>query len=949
MKNSVTISQVTGLNYHSILHMLTLIKYSCCLMLFILCNKAVYSQCFTSKELFNKVIAIDKDTIASDEKKLHSLYSLKNNLEQCHQAHDSAYVITLIKIAKYCYQKNNDSAISFSTRALQINKSLAKSVDNKIIINACFNLAGYYRYSLQQTKALLFYDTVITLCRISDFEDYLTESRFRRAEMYSALGDHQKVIEESTLGIAEALQRNDTAHYIMLLNQRADGLMKQSYLTEALKDLETAIPIEKQANDDYWLATSYNKIGLICQRQNEFKKAESYLLKTNKIRPQLVKYMLTIASDYNDIGNLYLTQPGRTAEAKKSYFKVINYADKCDPSSKGLLSLMAFENLAEAYRLEHNNKMAIYYYTMACNQLHLKTKDFLFSNFTAAQLAVVEYRDLLFSLLFGKTSFLLQLYKETHEPKYLNACIESATLTDLLLTKTRHETLNDNSKLFWRNEAKSFFTNTIEACYLSNDADKAFYFMERSRAVLLNDKWNELSANSHLPNEEAAKEQMLQSKILEQKKHLSSLESSSVQYRKMRDSLLQSKDDLEHFIKSLEKNYPVYYRHKYVDDMLSLSALQKQLDRSKSSFVYYYVNDSAIYALGLSKTRNTFIKVTKDNFDNRQLTRFMQLCSNKKELNQNYPEFSFLAQNIYNKIFRPLQLPKGNVAVCTDNFFIPFEALCKDKKGKDFLLKEYAFNYVYSARSLLIPFVGRRKPSGNFAGFAPVSFSPELNVLPLINSLGALNEASQYYSNPVLFTQQKSSRKNFFEQAAEYSVVTIFSHAQADTTSREPVLYMQDSLIPLSELQRLNKPAIQFVLLSACQTNIGRNASGEGIFSLARGFAAAGIPSVSATLWNADEETIYSISTKFNEYLAKGMNKSDALQQVKLWYLQNCDREHALPFYWANMVLIGSSDPIMFTKTERSWPWIAIPAFLLIIVATFLVYIYKKKQQKRVF
>src|SRR5207342_3263969 len=130
-------------------------------------------------------------------------------------------------------------------------------------------------------------------------------------------------------------------------------------------------------------------------------------------------------------------------------------------------------------------------------------------------------------------------------------------------------------------------------------------------------------------------------------------------------------------------------------------------------------------------------------------------------------------------------------------------------------------------------------------------------------------------------------------------------------TDNEPVLYMQDSVIHLSELQLLNNPATKLVLLSACQTNVGKAATGEGIYSLARGFATAGIPSVAATLWKADEQTIYAISEKFNQYLSEGMNKDEALQKAKLNFIQaNSDNQKLLPYYWANMIVIGNTDAI---------------------------------------
>ena len=162
-----------------------------------------------------------------------------------------------------------------------------------------------------------------------------------------------------------------------------------------------------------------------------------------------------------------------------------------------------------------------------------------------------------------------------------------------------------------------------------------------------------------------------------------------------------------------------------------------------------------------------------------------------------------------------------------------------------------------------------------------------------------------------------------------YSVVNVFSHALADTASMEPVLYMQDSVIHLQELQLINHTATQLVMLSACQTNVGRNATGEGIYSLARGFAAAGIPAVSATLWKADEEAIYLISQKMNEYLAAGMRKDDALQKAKLFLMQKGGKEKLLPYFWANMILVGKGDPINLTHQHTKagiWPWIAIIA-----------------------
>jgi CHAT domain-containing protein len=128
-------------------------------------------------------------------------------------------------------------------------------------------------------------------------------------------------------------------------------------------------------------------------------------------------------------------------------------------------------------------------------------------------------------------------------------------------------------------------------------------------------------------------------------------------------------------------------------------------------------------------------------------------------------------------------------------------------------------------------------------------------------------------------------------------------------------------------------------MLSACQTNVGKNATGEGIYSLARGFSSAGIPSVSATLWKADEETIYTISNTFHALLSKGMRKDEALQKSKLLFMESGGKEKLLPYYWANMIIIGNADAVVLSSPPayRWWLNAGIIFAIIFIVIILLV------------
>ena len=895
-------------------------KYIFLFSLVLLFAANVFSQNKPIGNTFQKVLSIENDSALSAGKKLQSFYAVQKDVKASQSYRDAGYILLLIKLAKYEFiqNKNSDLAIQYSIEALQANRALPAMASKSVVTNCYFNLAVYYHNVFQQNKALTYYDSVIALCQPDDPNRYVVETRYNKSDIYTSLCDYQKVIDEATLGIAEALKQGDTLTYVYLLNERAYARIFQKKTDDALADIAVAIPIEEHKKMDLWTATSYENRALALKEKGEYAGAEKCFKKALAICPAIQSNQERIAINYNNIADFYFNNLNAANEAKRYYWLMIKCANKCTAIEKPLVLLIAYNNLFAIYKREGNVKEAIKNYRKATQQLHLQTDTSLFTNPTLEQISTVEYKDPVFAYLENKTEFLLYLYKKTGDPVYLNACLATAMLTDSIITQTRHENLAEGSKMYWRQATRSFFDVAMEACFLKKDNGLVFYFLERSRAVLLSDKLNELGALAHLPANEKEKEKLWQVKVIEQQQKLRSLPQQSKRFKAEETILLQTREYLEQFIKSLEKNYPAYYQYKFADRVPSLNDLEVFLAANKQSFIHYYLSDSCLYVLSVSNNETTLKKIPSNLINKSQLSDFTNLCSNKMALNNRYSTFSSLSNNIYQQLFQPLQINTKNVAVCTDNFFIPFEALCSDRKGKNYLVYNYNFSYVYSAQTLL-KHTAQNPATGNFVGFAPVAFSSAtLPLAELKHSASELQSMANFYPNPTLFTNKNATRANFLQEASRYSVVTIFSHAQADTTAQEPVLYLCDSVVHLSELQLMQNPSVQFVLLSACQTNTGKNATGEGIYSLARGFASIGVPAVSATLWKADEKAIYQISEKFNEHLAAGMNKSEALQKAKIWFLhQNRGTGQTLPYYWANMVLIGSSQPVILLPLSQ--------------------------------
>ena len=93
----------------------------------------------------------------------------------------------------------------------------------------------------------------------------------------------------------------------------------------------------------------------------------------------------------------------------------------------------------------------------------------------------------------------------------------------------------------------------------------------------------------------------------------------------------------------------------------------------------------------------------------------------------------------------------------------------------------------------------------------------------------------------------------------------------------------------------------QLVCLSACETGVNNVAAGDEILGLARGFLAAGAPSLLATLWTVDDQATASFMGSFYHRYSCGAGIAESLRAAQL------ELRAALPhpYFWAPFVLLG--------------------------------------------
>jgi CHAT domain-containing protein len=181
------------------------------------------------------------------------------------------------------------------------------------------------------------------------------------------------------------------------------------------------------------------------------------------------------------------------------------------------------------------------------------------------------------------------------------------------------------------------------------------------------------------------------------------------------------------------------------------------------------------------------------------------------------------------------------------------------------------------------------------------------------------------------FDGDLATEARFKQEAERYRILLLSMHGLANeenpALSRllfgdQPDPAGEDNNLYAYELQAMQFQA-DLAVLSACHTGFGKLQRGEGVYSLARAFAAAGVPATVMSLWRLPDGTAPALMTGFFHYLKKGMTKDQSLRHAKLDFLADPDNHaFAHPAYWSGVVANGDMSVLQLRTMD--WPaWIA--------------------------
>jgi CHAT domain-containing protein len=118
----------------------------------------------------------------------------------------------------------------------------------------------------------------------------------------------------------------------------------------------------------------------------------------------------------------------------------------------------------------------------------------------------------------------------------------------------------------------------------------------------------------------------------------------------------------------------------------------------------------------------------------------------------------------------------------------------------------------------------------------------------------------------------------------------------------------EDGMLTAEEIASLDLTAVEWAVLSACDTGVGEVRAGEGVFGLRRAFHVAGARTVIMSLWPVDDEdALRWMTSVYDRRFRGGVETLEAVRASSLEQLRR-RRKTGLsthPFYWAAFIAAG--------------------------------------------
>ncbi len=489
----------------------------------------------------------------------------------------------------------------------------------------------------------------------------------------------------------------------------------------------------------------------------------------------------------------------------------------------------------------------------------------------------------------------------------------------------------------------------------------AFSFAELNKAGILlegihESRVKEFAGVPHdlLENEHSLKTRLTACEV-QLAKALDQATYDSARVQGLRWKTISLREDLRLVKEEIRKDCPSYAQLIECDTLPLVDKVQHALDDS-TLVMEYFLGDTGSYVFLIGK-RKLDVRILPSpatiTAAAAALTRSIRMVD--------YNDFLGSSRHVYAYVISPAARAiagYSRLVIVPDKILssVPFEALVPGSDGRSnarqdfstfpYLITSHEISVFPSARLFCESLNGagrERQVNGTFAGFAPVFRESTGTGLILASNRFAQGLDTTHsrsisidgkrfrelpYSDVEVasiaekfaerglpsrtFVNKNASEENFKHNAPLFSYLHVATHGivNARDPARSALLFAQpadtasgeDGVLYAAEAYNLDLNA-QLVVLSSCESGIGRFVTGEGVYALMRGFLYSGARNIMYSLWQVMDHHTAELMQMFYEGVLKGWRFGKALQMAKIRMLAK--ERTAFPFCWAGFVLVG--------------------------------------------
>lgn len=240
--------------------------------------------------------------------------------------------------------------------------------------------------------------------------------------------------------------------------------------------------------------------------------------------------------------------------------------------------------------------------------------------------------------------------------------------------------------------------------------------------------------------------------------------------------------------------------------------------------------------------------------------------------------------------------------------FISFESLLtKKSQSTDFsklpyLMKDEIISYDTSVHFYL----NNKNPNSKDASILGIFPVFENSNRSLTFSLEEMKAIQKLFPGTYLEKSQ-ATYDHFIKESKKHPILHLSTHATSGTIEIPAALSFYDQDIVYSLLYSLDIHP-DLVVLSACETGVGKLYRGEGALSIARGFQNAGAKNLLFSLWKVNDFTTSLLMKNFYANYKKGMTYPMANHTAKMDFLNDktIPNSKKSPYYWSAFVFYGT-------------------------------------------